>query len=145
VLYANIRIISNYEPLGHKDRKRQFTCMDCCCDAALPNVHRGHGLWYVHIKDFCGFMHLFTPTGAIFMFIYAASPNQRSLGATNGLAQSLASIVRSLGPASGAGMLAVSVEHHLLGGYAVYVVMIILTAAACYLGSTLPSRPWNNK
>lgn len=77
--------------------------------------------------------------GCILMFITAAAPNRRSLGATNGLAQMTASIVRAIGPAASTSMFAYSVQHNLMSGYAVYAVFIVMTVFALKIATKLPA------
>jgi hypothetical protein len=72
------------------------------------------------------------------IYIRSVSPNKRSLGTTNGLAQLLASIVRAIGPAVSTSMYAFSVGHDLLGGYAVYVALIVATVGAVKIAIMLP-------
>lgn len=79
--------------------------------------------------------------GCILMFITAAAPNKRSLGATNGLAQMTASIVRAITPATATSMFAYSVQHNLMGGYAVYVVLITASIFAMRIITKLPESP----
>ncbi|KAG2145321.1 MFS general substrate transporter [Suillus bovinus] len=79
--------------------------------------------------------------GCILMFITAAAPNKRSLGATNGLAQMTASIVRAFGPATSTSMFAYSVQHKLMGGYAVYVVLVAMSVFAMKITAKLPTSP----
>ncbi|OAX38190.1 MFS transporter [Rhizopogon vinicolor AM-OR11-026] len=76
--------------------------------------------------------------GCIMMYITAAAPNKRSLGATNGLSQTTASIVRAIGPAASTSMFAYSIQHKLMGGYAVYVVLVIVTVFSLMLSTKLP-------
>ncbi|KAG1736558.1 major facilitator superfamily domain-containing protein [Suillus lakei] len=76
--------------------------------------------------------------GCILMFITAAAPNKRSLGATNGLAQMTASIVRAIGPAMSTSMFAYSVQHKLMGGYAVYAVFVIMCIFVMRFAAKLP-------
>jgi MFS family permease len=76
--------------------------------------------------------------GTIMIYIRAASPNKRSLGATNGIAQLVASIVRAIGPATATSLYAFSVGHDLLGGYAVYVILIALTILSVKIALMLP-------
>ncbi|KAF8878528.1 major facilitator superfamily domain-containing protein [Infundibulicybe gibba] len=57
--------------------------------------------------------------GCIFMYITASPPNEHSLGATNGLAQTTVSLVRTLGPTISTSLFALSAEKNLMGGYAV--------------------------
>lgn len=73
------------------------------------------------------------------MYITAASPNKRSLGATNGLAQTLVSIGRILTPAMANSLLAFSIQHNILWGYAAYVVLALLTIGGIGLASNLPT------
>jgi hypothetical protein len=74
------------------------------------------------------------------IYIRAASPNTRSLGATNGIAQLVASVVRAIGPATATSMYAFSVGHKLLGGYAVYAVLIATTLFAIQFALKLPQN-----
>ncbi|EMD34052.1 hypothetical protein CERSUDRAFT_117561 [Gelatoporia subvermispora B] len=80
--------------------------------------------------------------GCIFMFITSAAPNKQSLGATNGIAQLAASIIRTIGPASATSLFALSVEHGWLGGYAVYGIFIVISALLILLAIPLPRRSW---
>ncbi|KAI6032822.1 MFS general substrate transporter [Pisolithus orientalis] len=84
---------------------------------------------------------------SILMYITTSAPSRRSLGALNGLAQTTASIVRAIGPASATSMFAYSLQHELLGGYAVYVVMIAITIVTMKLASALPEEvgEWEQK
>ena len=50
------------------------------------------------------------------MYISSAAPNKRSLGATNGIAQMVVSIQRTVGPAAAASLFAFSLDSHILGG-----------------------------
>ncbi|KAF9231938.1 major facilitator superfamily domain-containing protein [Melanogaster broomeanus] len=74
----------------------------------------------------------------ILMYITAAAPNRRSLGALNGLAQTTASIARAIGPASATSLFAYSIQHNVVGGYGVYVVIVLLAFAALPLSAKLP-------
>ncbi|KAG2132983.1 major facilitator superfamily domain-containing protein [Suillus clintonianus] len=78
--------------------------------------------------------------GCILMFITAAAPNKRSLGATNGLAQMTASIVRAIGPASSTSMFAYSIQHNLMGGYAVYAIFVTMGIFAMKIATKLPDK-----
>jgi len=74
------------------------------------------------------------------MFITAAAPNKRSLGATNGLAQTLASIGRIVTPAIASGLLSLSIERHILCGHAVYAMLIVLSFGGVWLAYQLPQK-----
>ena len=73
------------------------------------------------------------------MYITAASPNKRSLGATNGLAQTLVSIGRILTPAIANSLLSFSIQHHILWGYATYMALIFLSVGGISLAYQLPA------
>ncbi|KAF8840254.1 MFS general substrate transporter [Paxillus ammoniavirescens] len=74
----------------------------------------------------------------VLIYITAAAPNKRSLGALNGLAQTTASIVRAIGPASATSLFAYSIQHNFVGGYGVYVVIILIAIATSPLCARLP-------
>ncbi|RDB26103.1 Efflux pump azaL [Hypsizygus marmoreus] len=80
--------------------------------------------------------------GCIFMYITASAPSKRSLGATNGLSQTTVSIARAIGPAMATSLFSVSVEHNLLGGYAVYAILLVFSSFAVFLGLQLPHEMW---
>jgi MFS family permease len=92
-----------------------------------------------HLKD-----DFFLP-GAIFMFVTASSPNRRSLGATNGLSQMTVSIARAIGPALSTSLFSYSVQKNILGGYGVYLLMVILSLLALVIATLLPPRVWEEK
>ncbi|KAI0250883.1 MFS general substrate transporter [Lactifluus subvellereus] len=77
---------------------------------------------------------------AVFMFICAAAPNQRSLGATNGFAQTLASVQRAVGPAAADWLFAFTLMHNILGGKFIYVVLLVLVCVALAIAAQLPRR-----
>jgi hypothetical protein len=74
------------------------------------------------------------------MFITASAPTNAVLGAINGLSQTSVSTARAVGPALATSLFALSKERDLLGGNAVYVVLIMLTGALGWLGSQLPDE-----
>jgi hypothetical protein len=81
-------------------------------------------------------------SGCIFMFITSSAPNRRSLGATNGLAQTTVSFCRAVGPAASTSLFAYSREHRLMGGNAAYVVFAAFSFASVLLALWLPGRVW---
>ena len=76
------------------------------------------------------------------MYMAAAAPNQKSLGAINGLGQTSVALFRAVGPATANSMFALSVKHNIMGGYGVYVFLVIMTAFIVMLGNRLPKEPW---
>lgn len=79
------------------------------------------------------------------MFVAKAAPNKRSLGAVNGLSQTTVSICRALSPAITSSLFALSLEHNLLGGYAVYLFLIVLACFSITLATRLPKEPWKRE
>ncbi|TFK47990.1 MFS general substrate transporter [Heliocybe sulcata] len=73
------------------------------------------------------------------IFITSAAPTRSSLGATTGLGQTVASFMRVVGPALSASLFAVSLQKNLLGGYLVYVILMILTLGTIGGASLLPA------
>ncbi|KAI0351304.1 MFS general substrate transporter [Trametes cingulata] len=80
--------------------------------------------------------------GAIFIFVTSSAANNRSLGATNGVAQLVASVTRAIGPAAATSLFAASLEHNWLGGYGVYPILIIVTVLLTFVSTHLPRNMW---
>ncbi|KAF4614417.1 hypothetical protein D9613_003332 [Agrocybe pediades] len=76
--------------------------------------------------------------GCTYIFITASAPNKRSLGATNGFAQTLVSIGRIVTPAMASSLLSLSIERHILWGYASYVALVGISLAGVWLAWKLP-------
>ncbi|KAH7334668.1 MFS general substrate transporter [Rhizoctonia solani] len=106
--------------------------------AVKTNLAGGMGLWmlvalYTVIScaspvSFC----------CLLLFISAAPPNPLCLGATNGLAQTSASIMRAIGPAITTSLFALSASH---GSSLVYVALSVVTAL-CIGASMLMRADW---
>jgi hypothetical protein len=79
----------------------------------------------------------------VFIYIAAASPNPRSLGATNGIAQMFVSIMRTVGPASATSMFSLSIQTPEHAWYAYYYLMplVFVSIGASLL---LPRKLWKN-
>jgi hypothetical protein len=77
------------------------------------------------------------------MFITTSAPAKNVLGAINGLGQTTASIARAVGPALATSLFALSKEHNLLHGNAVFLILVILGGLLRWLGSQLPDEIQN--
>lgn len=77
------------------------------------------------------------------MYVNASAPNRQSLGATNGISQLAASVIRAIGPALSTSLFALSAERDWLGGRAVYVILVFLCACVLLVGRKLPAELWN--
>jgi hypothetical protein len=78
------------------------------------------------------------------MYISTAAPNKRSLGATNGIAQTMVSIQRTVGPAAAASLFAFSLEKNILGGNFAYVVMLGIACVGLGVAVQLPKKTWKH-
>ncbi|KAG1856207.1 MFS multidrug-resistance DHA1 sub-family [Suillus tomentosus] len=80
----------------------------------------------------------------VFIYIAAASPNQASFGATNGIAQLGVSIVRAIGPASATSTFSLSIKnpHH---AWIIYYYMIALVCIGIFASLFLPRQLWKNQ
>jgi len=99
-----------------------------CASVSIPACYSYH---IVHslIKPFLG---------TIFLFIRSAAPTPAALGATNGLSQTMASLMRTIGPACATSLYAASKEHQLLGGNLIYVVLLLISAVTFSASFLLP-------
>lgn len=82
--------------------------------------------------------------GCIYIFVTESAPNQRSLGATNGLSQTTSSIARALGIVLSSSLFSLSVEWNILGGYAVYGILFTVSCFALRLALRLPQDMWES-
>ncbi|KAI0290669.1 MFS general substrate transporter [Russula brevipes] len=79
---------------------------------------------------------------AVFMYITSATPNKRSLGATNGLAQTVAAVQRTAAPATADWLFAFSISNNVLGGNFIFVVLLTMVCAGLWISSKLPRNLW---
>lgn len=82
---------------------------------------------------------LFACAGCIYIFISQASPSQDALGKTYGLGQTLHSIVGAIAPATATSIIAVSLQHNLLGGALGYLILASVGVVALGLTSLMPA------
>ncbi|KAJ6540829.1 major facilitator superfamily domain-containing protein [Mycena vulgaris] len=82
-----------------------------------------------------------TSFGVIFMFLSASVPTS-SRGTVNGIAQTAVSSAKAIGPAMATSLFSLSVEQNLLGGYAVYALLLALSSLALLLATSLPAEVW---
>ena len=80
--------------------------------------------------------------GAVFLFITSSVRDSRALGATNGVAQVVAAVVRAVGPAAATSLFATSLERNWLGGYGVYAILIPLSVMLSLTSTLLPREMW---
>jgi hypothetical protein len=78
------------------------------------------------------------------MYISSATPNRQSLGALNGLARSVASVQRAVGPAAAGSLFAFSVTNNILRGNFVYIVLFTLVGIGLYFAAKFPKDAWRH-
>lgn len=81
-------------------------------------------------------------TGSIFLFTMASAPNKRCLGAVNGLAQNVSSVVRALSPIMTV-LLSLSIKYNVMGGYAFYFFMMVFSIVGFSVARWLPKQTWS--
>lgn len=84
-------------------------------------------------------------SGAIFIFVSSSAPDSRCLGAVNGVAQFVASVTRAIGPAASTSLFATSLERNWLGGYAVYLILVVFSVGLFFVSISLPRNMWPKK
>ena len=78
------------------------------------------------------------------MYISSAAPNRRSLGATNGIAQTMIAIQRTIGPVAAASLFAFSLDSGILGGNFAYVVVLATVWVGLGVTTQLPENMWKH-
>jgi hypothetical protein len=80
--------------------------------------------------------------GSVFMFIAAAAPSKRSLGAMTGLAQTVVAIQRTVAPVGAVSLIAFSLANGVLGGNFCYVVLLAVVSVGLCVAAQLPRHMW---
>lgn len=88
---------------------------------------------------------IYFQSGVTFIYISAAAPNKASIGATNGIAQMIVSVMRAVGPATVNSAFSLSIEKNIMGGYFAYWVMLAMVGLTLWVGSLLPRKLGNEK
>ncbi|KAG5644648.1 hypothetical protein DXG03_008030 [Asterophora parasitica] len=78
-------------------------------------------------------------TAAIQILILEAAPNRASLGATNGMAQAVGSVMRSIAPSIASSLFSVSLQHQLAGGNMVFLVLLGVALTGLRISFLLPA------
>ncbi|TFL01704.1 major facilitator superfamily domain-containing protein [Pterulicium gracile] len=96
--------------------------------------------WAVLVaQQFCN-IPIYAAYGCSFMFIVNGAPTKGSLGATNGLAQMMSTIMRTIAPFFASSLFSVSIEKNIMGGTMVYWVLCALGTIGLYLSLFLPRK-----
>ena len=84
-------------------------------------------------------------SGAVYMYVSSAVPNKRSLGAAHGLAGTVASVQRMVGPVAADWLFAFSLTNNILGGNFAYVIFVILVGVGLGISAQLPRKMWTHR
>jgi MFS family permease len=95
----------------------------------------------IFVHKWTNYPHL---AGVMYLYISSVVQNKRSLGAVNGLAQTMAAAQRTIGPAIADSLFAFSITNNILGGNFVYVVLCSLASIGLYIASKLPRHIWTH-
>ncbi|RXW25540.1 hypothetical protein EST38_g339 [Candolleomyces aberdarensis] len=78
---------------------------------------------------------------SMMLMVIENCPNKLLLGSANGAAQMVTSGARAVAPAFASSLFSLSIQHNLLGGYAVYYIFMGLTVIVIQASRYLPSPP----
>ncbi|KAH9948712.1 MFS general substrate transporter [Amylocystis lapponica] len=95
-------------------------------------------VWAVVAVQNAAYGATFMTWGCIFMYISDAAPSRTALGLTNGIAQTTASTVRALAPATASSLFSVSVQRRIAGDTLVYWLLCAVTAGGMVASAWLP-------
>ncbi|KDQ16700.1 hypothetical protein BOTBODRAFT_129590 [Botryobasidium botryosum FD-172 SS1] len=110
-------------------------------NALARKLGRSHPwVWTVLVlQQLC--LYLITPAfSCLMIYVSSAAPSRAQLGATNGLAQAVASLMRAIGPYSATSLFAFSIDHNVLGGTFVYWVLLFIAVMGIAVGTMLPKH-----
>ncbi|KAI0833694.1 major facilitator superfamily domain-containing protein [Trametes gibbosa] len=96
--------------------------------------------WGLVVLQYAAYVASYMTWGCIFIYISDAAPNQKTLGLTNGLAQTTASTVRAVAPSLSSSLFSVTLENHLAAGTLVYWVLCGITVVGLVATRWLPAR-----
>jgi len=75
----------------------------------------------------------------MYIFISQASPSQSALGKAHGLGQTVSAAMATIAPATATSLVALSLQHNLLGGALGYLLLAVIGVIALCLTSLLPT------
>ncbi|KAF8630195.1 hypothetical protein AX17_005470 [Amanita inopinata Kibby_2008] len=75
-----------------------------------------------------------------FIYITAAAPTKRSLGAMNGIVWTVTSVTQAVAPTIATSLFSFSAQSNLFGGYVVYAVLFTLSCFSVLLALKLPNN-----
>ncbi|KAG0702476.1 major facilitator superfamily domain-containing protein [Suillus ampliporus] len=96
------------------------------------------GMWLILCVQLVAYLIAWNTYSCIFLYVNNGAPSKDLLGATNGLAQTLGSTMRAVGPTTVSSLFALSLENNLAGGTAVYWIMCTIVILVLVYSTYLP-------
>ncbi|EMD31270.1 hypothetical protein CERSUDRAFT_60152 [Gelatoporia subvermispora B] len=114
----------------------------CCAFPLLAHITNKAGAvnawsWTIIVLQLAAYAMSCPAWGCIFMYISESAPSSATLGLTNGLAQTTASVMRAIAPSTSSSLFSASLEHNLAGGHMVYWFLCIFTIFGLLAASQL--------
>ncbi|KAF5379711.1 hypothetical protein D9615_005711 [Tricholomella constricta] len=97
-------------------------------------------VWAVIIIQLCFAMSNNAAYASIQILILESAPTRASLGATNGMAQAVGSVMRSIAPSIASSLFSISLEHQLAGGNMVFLILVGVALVGLRLAFLLPAK-----
>ncbi|KAI0295153.1 MFS general substrate transporter [Multifurca ochricompacta] len=101
-------------------------------------------LWFLVLLHMLIMVGINMAYSCIFLYTSSAAP-KGMLGATNGLAQTVASVQRFVGPTIASSIFAFSLEKEILGGYGAFYALTLCTFAVICFASQFPREAWKSQ
>ncbi|KAG1722566.1 MFS general substrate transporter [Suillus lakei] len=98
----------------------------------------GAGMWLILCTQLAAYIVAYSTYSCIILYVNNGAPSRDLLGATNGLAQTLGSMMRAIGPTVVSSLFALSLEKNLAGGTAVYWIMCMIVILVLIFSTYLP-------
>ncbi|KAF8071614.1 major facilitator superfamily multidrug-resistance, DHA1 sub-family [Lyophyllum atratum] len=97
-------------------------------------------VWAVIIIQLTLAMSFNSAYASIQILILDSAPNRASLGATNGMAQAVGSVMRSIAPSIASSLFSISLQRHLVGGNMVFLILLGVALLGVRLSFLLPKK-----
>ncbi|KAF7986457.1 hypothetical protein HWV62_31231 [Athelia sp. TMB] len=99
-------------------------------------------VWAVLIIQLVAYMLAYMSYGCIFILVNEGAP-RAALGALNGLAQTVASLMRAVAPSTASSLFSASLERTIISGDLVYIVLLVITILGVGASTYIP-KPTNS-
>ncbi|KAG2122761.1 major facilitator superfamily domain-containing protein [Suillus clintonianus] len=104
----------------------------------MAKHHMEAAMWLILCVQLVAYTIAYSTYSCIILYINNGAPSKDLLGATNGLAQTMASMMRAVGPTAVSSLFALSLEKNLAGGTAVYWIMCTIVILVLGFSTYLP-------